>query len=89
MVLLFKVIPEFLSLFVLTVLFMLFFGQIGTSLFNGAYDNMLPEDKPPSNFNTMWDSFVTLLQLLVGEGWHEVMCNLYTIGSFLLYLETK
>jgi len=85
MVLLFKVIPEFLSLFVLTVLFMLFFGQIGTSLFNGAYDNMLPEDKPPSNFNTMWDSFVTLLQLLVGEGWHEVMYKTVLAMNFFGY----
>merc|ERR1719499_448118 len=64
MVLLFKVIPEFMSLFVLTVLFMVIFGMIGTSLFAGAYDVMHEDDRPESSFDSLWDSFITLLQLL-------------------------
>merc|ERR1711971_1061998 len=56
MVLFLKVIPEFMSLFMLTLLFMVWFGVIGTTCFHGAFDVMLPEDVPQSNFNTLWQS---------------------------------
>merc|ERR1711964_77297 len=51
------------------------FAIYGRSLFAHKYDVLIPETRkaPYTNFDTLFHAMTTLMQLLVGEGWHEVM----------------
>ena len=54
----------------LVVLFL--YGVLGVWFFHDEYE-VLQEDAPAGQFNSLSDSLLTLFQLLVGEGWHDVM----------------
>lgn len=58
----------------LTLIFMFIFTLLGKQLFKGK----LLDDKgeiPRANFETLFWSFVTVFEILTGEGWNELMYN--------------
>lgn len=53
-------------------MFVVFFLYgVGVWFFAGQWD-ILQNQKPAGHFDTLTDALVTLFQLLVGEGWHDV-----------------
>lgn len=63
------------SLLLLLFLFIMIFALLGMQLFGGKFNFNDTEDKPRSNFDTFWQSLLTVFQILTGEDWNEVMYN--------------
>ncbi|KAL3851956.1 hypothetical protein ACJMK2_015646, partial [Sinanodonta woodiana] len=61
------------SLLLLLFLFIVIFALLGMQLFGGRFN--FKEEKPRSNFDTFWQSLLTVFQILTGEDWNEVMYN--------------
>ncbi|XP_074644176.1 muscle calcium channel subunit alpha-1-like [Tubulanus polymorphus] len=61
------------SLLLLLFLFIVIFALLGMQLFGGKFNFEIPEGKPRSNFDTFWQSLLTVFQILTGEDWNEVM----------------
>nr|AEJ87268.1 voltage operated calcium channel Cav1B [Dugesia japonica] len=60
------------SLLVLLFLFIVIFALLGMQLFGGKF-NFEKKGKPRSNFDSFWQSLLTVFQILTGEDWNEVM----------------
>ncbi|XP_076090136.1 muscle calcium channel subunit alpha-1-like isoform X9 [Mytilus galloprovincialis] len=60
------------SLLLLLFLFIVIFALLGMQLFGGNF-NFDNEPKPRSNFDSFWQSMLTVFQILTGEDWNEVM----------------
>ncbi|XP_036357316.1 muscle calcium channel subunit alpha-1-like isoform X3 [Octopus sinensis] len=63
------------SLLLLLFLFIVIFALLGMQLFGGKFNFDETQDKPRSNFDTFWQSLLTVFQILTGEDWNEVMYN--------------
>ena len=80
-----KVIPNFLSLVALTMLFILCFAIIGSTIFSDAFEIVLSDETPTSNFDTLFDSTLTLVQFMVGKGWNDLMnLSVLALKSFFV-----
>ena len=55
-------------LFLLMLLFIFMYGILGLQLFDTAY----PEDSR-ENFNSLWESFLTVFIVITGESWATIM----------------
>uniref|UniRef100_A0A1I8IQR8 Voltage-dependent L-type calcium channel subunit alpha n=1 Tax=Macrostomum lignano TaxID=282301 RepID=A0A1I8IQR8_9PLAT len=60
------------SLLLLLFLFIVIFALLGMQLFGGRF-NFETSEKPRSNFDSFWQSLVTVFQILTGEDWNMVM----------------
>eukprot|EP01083_Nonionella_stella_P070848 189819_1 len=75
----FSVFPQFLSLFAFLGLFMYGYARIGCSLFGDGITDVVTDQVYPQSaaikakFNNLPFAMLALLQLMVGEGWHELM----------------
>jgi hypothetical protein len=67
------ILPQFTDLFVLLILVLLIYGIIGVNLFAGKFTELLQGDAPDASFDTLRDSLQSLFQILIGEGWDELM----------------
>ena len=75
-VLIFTIIPHFLNLLSFLFIFMFIWARIGCSIFATKTEIVFDEiysTTAEANFNTLGSSMLALLQLMVGEGWHEIM----------------
>ncbi|CAE1323312.1 CACNA1D [Acanthosepion pharaonis] len=63
------------SLLLLLFLFIVIFALLGMQLFGGKFNFDETQAKPRSNFDTFWQSLLTVFQILTGEDWNEVMYN--------------
>jgi len=61
------------SLLLLLFLFIVIFALLGMQVFGGKFNFDHTEDKPRHNFDTFWQSLLTVFQILTGEDWNEVM----------------
>ncbi|XP_041350166.1 muscle calcium channel subunit alpha-1-like isoform X2 [Gigantopelta aegis] len=61
------------SLLLLLFLFIVIFALLGMQLFGGKFN--FEEETPRSNFDTFWQSLLTVFQILTGEDWNVVMYN--------------
>ncbi|XP_065316255.1 muscle calcium channel subunit alpha-1-like isoform X4 [Gordionus sp. m RMFG-2023] len=68
-------IKSIFSLLLLLFLFILIFALLGMQMFGGKFDYDQHKEKPRSNFDTFWQSLLTVFQILTGEDWNEVMYN--------------
>ncbi|KAK2156437.1 hypothetical protein LSH36_213g02000 [Paralvinella palmiformis] len=59
------------SLLLLLFLFIVIFALLGMQLFGGKFNFDI--EKPRSNFDTFWQSLLTVFQILTGEDWNLVM----------------
>eukprot|EP00736_Rhodelphis_marinus_P006225 Rmarinus@m.25433 len=72
---LFATLPGLFTILVLVFLIVMMFAVLGTMLFAGLFEQ-LPDDVypyPGANFDSMHEAFATLYQLMMGEGWDDVM----------------
>ncbi|XP_054168934.1 muscle calcium channel subunit alpha-1-like [Oppia nitens] len=60
------------SLLLLLFLFIVIFSLLGMQVFGGKF-NFKKKEKPRHNFDTFWQSLLTVFQILTGEDWNEVM----------------
>jgi len=51
------------SLLLLLFLFIVIFALLGMQLFGGKFNFVLTQDKPRSNFDTFWQSLITVFQV--------------------------
>ena len=71
-----NVVPNFLALLAFQSLYTFIWARIGVSLFAGVTNVITDEIYSASSeakFDSLKQGLVTLLQLTIGEGWHEVM----------------
>ncbi|XP_070508575.1 muscle calcium channel subunit alpha-1 isoform X3 [Chironomus tepperi] len=69
-------IQSIFSLLLLLFLFIVIFSLLGMQVFGGKFGNVKKistEDKPRSNFDSFWQSLLTVFQILTGEDWNAVM----------------
>ncbi|XP_052780217.1 muscle calcium channel subunit alpha-1-like isoform X4 [Mya arenaria] len=59
------------SLLLLLFLFIVIFALLGMQLFGGKFN--FPSAKPRSNFDTFYQSLLTVFQILTGEDWNAAM----------------
>jgi len=78
-----KVIPRFASLVMILLMLFYFYAVLGVWLIGDSLQEHLV-DTPLYSFGTFHDALVTLFQLTVGEGWHDVMyTSVYASDSLL------
>nr|UGV94655.1 CaV1 voltage-gated calcium channel alpha-1 subunit [Trichoplax adhaerens] len=61
------------SLLLLLFLFVLIFALLGMQIFGGRFN--FNKSIPRSNFDSFWQSLLTVFQILTGEDWNEIMYN--------------
>ncbi|ODM95155.1 Voltage-dependent calcium channel type D subunit alpha-1 [Orchesella cincta] len=66
-------IQSIASLLLLLFLFIVIFSLLGMQVFGGKFNFDSTEDKPRNNFDSFWQSLLTVFQILTGEDWNEVM----------------
>jgi hypothetical protein len=74
----FKVLPRFSSLTALLFILFYVFAVWATAHISDSL-KFLPDNPYLFRFGTFGDSMLTLFQLLVGEGWHDVMYAVMTV----------
>ncbi|ERL94279.1 hypothetical protein D910_11560 [Dendroctonus ponderosae] len=65
-------IQSIASLLLLLFLFIVIFALLGMQVFGGRF-NRKTEEKPRYNFDSFWQSLLTVFQILTGEDWNVVM----------------
>ncbi|KAL9928146.1 muscle calcium channel subunit alpha-1-like isoform 1-T2 [Glossina fuscipes fuscipes] len=66
-------IQSIASLLLLLFLFIVIFALLGMQLFGGKFTFNQEEEKPRSNFDSFYQSLLTVFQILTGEDWNAVM----------------
>ncbi|XP_022250017.1 voltage-dependent calcium channel type D subunit alpha-1-like [Limulus polyphemus] len=61
------------SLLLLLFLFIIIFALLGMQVFGGKFNFDTTQGKPRSNFDSFWQSLLTVFQILTGEDWNLVM----------------
>ncbi|XP_076310649.1 muscle calcium channel subunit alpha-1-like isoform X3 [Tachypleus tridentatus] len=61
------------SLLLLLFLFIVIFALLGMQVFGGKFNFDSTQEKPRSNFDSFWQSLLTVFQILTGEDWNLVM----------------
>ncbi|CAG2163960.1 unnamed protein product [Oppiella nova] len=70
------------SLLLLLFLFIVIFSLLGMQVFGGKF-SFKKKEKPRHNFDTFWQSLLTVFQILTGEDWNEVMYDDILLNVFL------
>ncbi|XP_035708740.1 muscle calcium channel subunit alpha-1 isoform X3 [Folsomia candida] len=68
-------IQSIASLLLLLFLFIVIFALLGTQVFGGKFNFDPTKEKERQNFDTFWQSLLTVFQILTGEDWNEIMYN--------------
>jgi len=87
----FTVFSAFAALAAFLFLLIYSFARVGCTLFDTKYEIVIDDIYPVASsiiaiiatFGSTADAMLTLLQLMIGEGWHEIM-YLHMIGQSLL-----
>ncbi|XP_065218942.1 muscle calcium channel subunit alpha-1 isoform X4 [Planococcus citri] len=66
-------IQSIASLLLLLFLFIVIFSLLGMQVFGGKFNYSGTAMKPRQNFDTFWQSLLTVFQILTGEDWNAVM----------------
>ncbi|XP_072155545.1 muscle calcium channel subunit alpha-1 isoform X4 [Bemisia tabaci] len=66
-------IQSIASLLLLLFLFIVIFALLGMQVFGGKFNFDPSQFKPRSNFDSFWQSLLTVFQILTGEDWNTVM----------------
>jgi hypothetical protein len=70
-----QAIAPFFNFAQLLIIVMLIYASVGVLLFHDVFVLvLLPDDRPSGNFDTFANAMLTLFQLLIGEGWDDLMC---------------
>ncbi|KYM88067.1 Voltage-dependent calcium channel type D subunit alpha-1 [Atta colombica] len=66
-------IQSIASLLLLLFLFIVIFALLGMQVFGGKFNFSDMEEKTRHNFDSFWQSLLTVFQILTGEDWNAVM----------------
>ncbi|KAG5313422.1 CAC1D protein, partial [Acromyrmex insinuator] len=66
-------IQSIASLLLLLFLFIVIFALLGMQVFGGKFNFSDNEEKTRHNFDSFWQSLLTVFQILTGEDWNAVM----------------
>ncbi|XP_071569183.1 ca[2+]-channel protein alpha[[1]] subunit D isoform X5 [Temnothorax nylanderi] len=66
-------IQSIASLLLLLFLFIVIFALLGMQVFGGKFNFSHDEEKKRQNFDSFWQSLLTVFQILTGEDWNAVM----------------
>ncbi|XP_014484756.1 PREDICTED: muscle calcium channel subunit alpha-1 isoform X2 [Dinoponera quadriceps] len=66
-------IQSIASLLLLLFLFIVIFALLGMQVFGGKFNFSDKEEKTRHNFDSFWQSLLTVFQILTGEDWNAVM----------------
>ncbi|XP_011880299.1 PREDICTED: voltage-dependent calcium channel type D subunit alpha-1 isoform X2 [Vollenhovia emeryi] len=66
-------IQSIASLLLLLFLFIVIFALLGMQVFGGKFNFSDMEEKTRHNFDSFWQSLLTVFQILTGEDWNVVM----------------
>ncbi|KAL0102109.1 hypothetical protein PUN28_018567 [Cardiocondyla obscurior] len=66
-------IQSIASLLLLLFLFIVIFALLGMQVFGGKFNFSDMEEKKRQNFDSFWQSLLTVFQILTGEDWNAVM----------------
>ncbi|XP_060818095.1 muscle calcium channel subunit alpha-1 isoform X12 [Bombus pascuorum] len=66
-------IQSIASLLLLLFLFIVIFALLGMQVFGGKFNFSDLQNKPRHNFDSFWQSLLTVFQILTGEDWNAVM----------------
>ncbi|XP_020280944.1 muscle calcium channel subunit alpha-1 isoform X8 [Pseudomyrmex gracilis] len=66
-------IQSIASLLLLLFLFIVIFALLGMQVFGGKFNFSDNEEKTRHNFDSFWQSLLTVFQILTGEDWNVVM----------------
>ncbi|XP_072756807.1 ca[2+]-channel protein alpha[[1]] subunit D isoform X3 [Anoplolepis gracilipes] len=66
-------IQSIASLLLLLFLFIVIFALLGMQVFGGKFNFSEMEEKTRHNFDSFWQSLLTVFQILTGEDWNAVM----------------
>ncbi|XP_032677442.1 muscle calcium channel subunit alpha-1 isoform X4 [Odontomachus brunneus] len=66
-------IQSIASLLLLLFLFIVIFALLGMQVFGGKFNFSDTEEKTRHNFDSFWQSLLTVFQILTGEDWNAVM----------------
>ncbi|XP_050450291.1 muscle calcium channel subunit alpha-1 isoform X2 [Cataglyphis hispanica] len=66
-------IQSIASLLLLLFLFIVIFALLGMQVFGGKFNFNDNEEKTRHNFDSFWQSLLTVFQILTGEDWNAVM----------------
>ncbi|XP_011637593.1 voltage-dependent calcium channel type D subunit alpha-1 [Pogonomyrmex barbatus] len=66
-------IQSIASLLLLLFLFIVIFALLGMQVFGGKFNFSDSEEKTRHNFDSFWQSLLTVFQILTGEDWNAVM----------------
>ncbi|XP_067209243.1 muscle calcium channel subunit alpha-1 isoform X2 [Linepithema humile] len=66
-------IQSIASLLLLLFLFIVIFALLGMQVFGGRFNFSDEEEKTRHNFDSFWQSLLTVFQILTGEDWNAVM----------------
>ncbi|XP_024084384.1 muscle calcium channel subunit alpha-1 isoform X2 [Cimex lectularius] len=66
-------IQSIASLLLLLFLFIVIFALLGMQVFGGRFNFDKSKEKPRHNFDSFWQSLLTVFQILTGEDWNVVM----------------
>ncbi|XP_019884382.1 muscle calcium channel subunit alpha-1 isoform X3 [Camponotus floridanus] len=66
-------IQSIASLLLLLFLFIVIFALLGMQVFGGKFNFSESEEKTRHNFDSFWQSLLTVFQILTGEDWNVVM----------------
>lgn len=67
------ILPRFADLFSILVTLIFIYGVIGVNLFAGQFTQLLQDSAPDVNFDDIRSSLQSLFQMLVGQGWSDLM----------------
>jgi two pore calcium channel protein, plant len=78
-----SLIPQFGAILVVLLIVFFIYGVLGVFFLTGDFSRVLQLASPDATFDTLSDAMLTMFQLLIGEGWHEVMyAAIRTTNSF-------
>ena len=80
----FSVLKKFIYIFYLWALFIYFWARMGCACFGDNQKDIVLDDVYDAadgmiaNFNTLGYAILTLIQLMIGEGWHEIVESFFS-----------
>eukprot|EP00808_Paulinella_micropora_P031573 g58345.t1 len=80
-----SILPRFASVLALLAVVIFIFAVWGTWLFGNKFNRILQDNAPAGNFDNISSSLLTLFQMLVGEGWHELMYSGVQVSGQFTY----
>jgi hypothetical protein len=68
-----SLVPNFAAIIVVLMVVFFIYAVIGVWILAGRYGEVLQDQAPRANFDSVGNGLLTLFQMLVGESWHELM----------------